>query len=395
VVAEGFSRPVDQHSTDEGAALPERSVSIANDWASAMEQCVLSELSVFTSWLEENDVEGVVSEFGWPNGSTESGWNAIAAEWLDAADQADLGLLAWAVGPFDSTRREAVYTRSEVWPEGAVDTPERPSSLLEKYMMGTGLLRGIAVTGGSWGDWKPSYSNTDPGVYGVDWFYETQATFDFLANRGFENVRIDFKWERIQPEPGGPLDDAELDRLRDVVERAGNAGLKVVLDLHNYGEYYSEGHVRNTIGSESLPVEAFVEIWRRLSLVFADDPTVVAYSLMNEPHDLGGSRLWEDATQAAVDGIRALDDQKLILVPGYGWSQVQEWSFHHPTAWIEDSASNFLYEAHHYWDRDHSGRYTLGFDEEIAALEQQGCDSESPLLDYISGPSTQTGFAIS
>src|SRR5690606_40639854 len=51
-------------------------------------------------------------------------------------------------------------------------------------------------------------------------------------------VRIPFRWERVQRNPGQALDATELQRLQDAVTRARNAGLKVIIDMHNYGAYY-------------------------------------------------------------------------------------------------------------------------------------------------------------
>jgi hypothetical protein len=49
------------------------------------------------------------------------------------------------------------------------------------------------------------------------------------------------------------------------------------------------------------------------------------------------------------------------------WSGVQTWTRCHPDAWINDPANRFLYEAHHYFDGDHSGTYKRTFAEETLA----------------------------
>ena len=80
------------------------------------------------------------------------------------------------------------------------------------------------MAGGEFGapaaDPTSGFSNPNPGTYGQAYHFDQQATFDYLAARGIEVVRIPFRWERLQPTLGGRLDDAELGRLKAVVARA-------------------------------------------------------------------------------------------------------------------------------------------------------------------------------
>ena len=56
------------------------------------------------------------------------------------------------------------------------------------------------------------------------------------------------------------------------------------------------------------------------------------------------------------------------MVAGYNWSGMRGWTTTHPSAWITDSAKNFRYEAHQYWDADRSGVYG-SYDAELAAIK--------------------------
>jgi endoglucanase len=198
-------------------------------------------------------------------------------------------------------------------------------------------------------------------------------------------VRIEFRWENLQRKLGGRLYPAELERLDAAVDAARAAGLHVVLDMHNFGAYYlwngktgdNEKGIRRPIGSPKLPIRDFTDVWTRISKHFAGDPGVY-YGLMNEPvglrgrGDLSAAEVWEKASQAALDAIRANGDEKTVMVSGYRYSPVASWADIHADGWISDPAGNFLYEAHHYWDRDGSGHYDHGYSEEVADAQSRG-----------------------
>ena len=104
----------------------------------------------------------------------------------------------------------------------------------------TSLLIGVNLAGAEFG---PPYDNNghrdtshpDPGVFGTDYTYPTHAEIDYYAAKGMSVVRLPFLWERIQHTQSGPLDAAELVRLDDVVNYATGKGLKIEIELHDYG----------------------------------------------------------------------------------------------------------------------------------------------------------------
>jgi endoglucanase len=61
-----------------------------------------------------------------------------------------------------------------------------------------------------------------------------------------------------------------------------------------------------------------------------------------------------------------------VAVAGYAWSALVRWHKVHPDGWIEDPAANFLYEAHHYWDRDYSGDYARSYESEVEWSADRG-----------------------
>lgn len=343
----------------------------------AVETRSLRELRDFTDWLAENDAKGFIGEVGWPSGGDAPRWNHLAEKWFDEADAANLWVTAWATGewwPRDYAL--AVYIASA----GTVDTSGAQAEVLEAHA--AVRRRGVNVAGAEFA--APSvaststFSNRNPGAYDVAYHYDSPETFRFLARRGLRLVRLPFRWERLQPRLGERLDRHEVARLAGAVAAAGDAGLNVVLDMHNYGAYYKArdgAGFRRAIGSRACSVGDFIDAWRRLSRRFDSSATVVGYGLMNEPVGIAGTsaltagQRWERITQRVLTRIRSRGDDTAILVPGYQWSGVRSWRSTHPDGWITDPLDRFRYEAHHYWDADHSGTYEMSYDEEMAAID--------------------------
>lgn len=148
-----------------------------------------------------------------------------------------------------------------------------------------------------------------------DYGWPTAESLDYWKSKGVVLIRLPFLWERLQPALNGDFDAGYLAALKRSVGLVRERKMMVLLDLHNYGKYRGQH-----IGSETVPVEGFADVWRRLALEFKDDPAVCGYGLMNEP----SCKPWVEFVQKAIDAIRAVDAKTAIFVandyPGWGAS---------------------------------------------------------------------------
>jgi endoglucanase len=180
-----------------------------------------------------------------------------------------------------------------------------------------------------------------------------------------------FRWERLQPTLNGPLNAVAVSDLQAAVGRANQAGLQVILDMHNFGTYATSGGVRN-LGTAALPSADLANFWSRFASAFAGVAGVNSFDLMNEPHDLASVAVWQQASEQALLAVRATGSRTLIMVEGYDWAGTYNWSAVQPTPWITDPANNFRYEAHQYFDQDWSGRYADSYSSDLAAATAEG-----------------------
>jgi len=209
------------------------------------------------------------------------------------------------------------------------------------------VLLGVSLAGGEFGK--------APGEFGREYTYPVEAEFAYLAAKGLPLARLPIRWERVQKGLGGRLDETEMARLDTVFGHARTHGIRVLLDLHNYGRYAGQA-----IGTEAVPITAFADLWRRLAERYHDERDLFGYGLMNEPQlELAP---WTAAAQAAVDAIRTVDRIHTITACGVGWSGAHSWPEANGGFLLRDPAGNLLYEAHQYFDVDHSGTYRLDYD---------------------------------
>ncbi|WP_101048414.1 glycoside hydrolase family 5 protein [Macromonas nakdongensis] len=172
----------------------------------------------------------------------------------------------------------------------------------------------------------------------------------YYRSVGMNAIRLPLAWEALQPVLFGELNLRYLIRVFDFLDAAELQGMRVLIDLHNYGRYQ-----KKIVGTPDVPADAFGDVWARIAKVMKNKRAVYAFGLMNEPHDTQG--YWHKVAQAGVDGVRSVDMDRWIYVAGESWSNSQRWPVVNPETFVSDIAKKVVYEAHTYFDDDFSGRY--------------------------------------
>lgn len=233
------------------------------------------------------------------------------------------------------------------------------------------------------------FASVYPGVDGTHYGYPGRADIEYIKKKGFNLIRFPFRWERIQPELGGELNQAELAKMKSVVETAADLGVWVLLDMHNFGRYCVYCDPDNTdnnqyaiIGTAQCTVDEFCDVWKRLAVEFKDYTNIWGYDIMNEPHDMLESVPWFDIAQAGIDAVREVDTETTIVVSGDSYSSASRWvQYSDDLKNLIDPSNNLIYQAHSYFDKDASGNYVLGYDED-GATPDIGITRLTPFVDW-------------
>lgn len=234
---------------------------------------------------------------------------------------------------------------------------------------------GVNLAGAEFGD-------VFPGEFGVHYTYPNAEELDYFKSKGLNLIRLPFKWERIQPTLYAPLDATELARMKTFVKAAEDRGILVLLDMHNYGRRDFKG-TSYAIGGSSLTIEHVTDVWGRLAEEFKSYTNIWGYGLMNEPHDLATSSTWFNIAQALIDKIRSIDTKTTIVVGGDSFSSAARWLLASDNLRnLEDASNNLIFEAHIYFDNDHSGKYARSYDVE-GATPMTGVDRARPFVEWL------------
>ncbi|KAG6899639.1 hypothetical protein C0993_008416 [Termitomyces sp. T159_Od127] len=175
-----------------------------------------------------------------------------------------------------------------------------------------------------------------PGQFGVNFAFINKSTVDvFVDQEKINFFRVTFLMERMCPLSfglGSRFNETYFAEYADAINYITlTKGAYALLDPHNYMRYNDPSQQPfsgSVIGDSSDPTaattEQFGEFWAELARRFKTNPKVV-FGINNEPHDMPTELVLEN-NQAAIDGIRSVGAEQLILAPGNGFTGGHSWT---------------------------------------------------------------------
>ena len=228
-----------------------------------------------------------------------------------------------------------------------------------------------------------------PGVEEQHYGYPNKSDIEYFSKKGFKLIRFPFRWERVQKQLGGELDQTEISKMKAVITAAQELGVYVILDLHNFGRYctYSNGVNSNdnnyaVLGSRTCSTAMFCDLWKRLAKEFMDYSNIWGYDIMNEPHNMLTSTPWETIAQECIDAIRTIDTKTPIIIEGNEYASSSKWTnLNLKLHELTDPSNKLIFQAHVYFDNDASGKYVKSYDAENAT-ENIGVERLTPFVEW-------------
>ncbi|OLU12863.1 MULTISPECIES: glycoside hydrolase family 5 protein [unclassified Pseudomonas] len=198
-------------------------------------------------------------------------------------------------------------------------------------------------------------------------------------------ARLPFSGERaviLDGAGGFTLRKSYIEEIRQAIRHIHSWGGYSLLDMHNYCRWYirASGPVSGrtvqrwgggfalwtAIGAPDCPVNytLLARIWAAIARAFRDEPGLLGYGLMNEPHNMGSvpdggvnvERLWSNNVQRLITAVREVDTRHFITVAGNAFSSALEWPRRSDMLKsLSDPVGRLLYEAHQYPDKGGQG----------------------------------------
>lgn len=194
------------------------------------------------------------------------------------------------------------------------------------------------------------------GASGADAFWQTyrdrfitEADIALIAGSGFDHVRLPVNARGLLS--GSALDPEAVARIDDTLAWCRKAGLTCVLDLHAAPGGQTGANIDDSrrdlpeLFTDDAAFADGIQLWSLLAHRYAEDPTVAAYDLLNEPLPEAHGHLVPrlvDFYRAATAAIRAVDRNHLISYEGWNWATRFDLF---DEVWDENSCLHF----HKYW----------------------------------------------
>ena len=190
-------------------------------------------------------------------------------------------------------------------------------------------------------------------VQNVNYVVPSLSELTYYKSQGVDLIRLPISWETLQTKLDGPLTASYLANIKTVLANAASLGMKVIIDLHNFGGY---GGAK--LGTASVTDAEFANLWKQLSAAVKGSTALAGYDLMNEPSNMPSATAWTTAAQAAITAIRTEDTVTPIYVEGNDYASAYDWSSVNPgLATLVDPSKNLVFSAHVYLDSDDSGTH--------------------------------------
>jgi endoglucanase len=237
------------------------------------------------------------------------------------------------------------------------------------------LRLGINICGAEFGE------KNLPGVFGTDYIYPTESTISYFANKGFTLFNLPFRWERLHQNFNEGLDSAELERILLFIQTCKKYEVDVIVTMQNFAAYQLVDKTIIQLGTKNLPNEQFGKSWKLIATALHKQPNIYGYDLMNEPRKIFGKD-WLKAAQAAIDSIRTIDTLAYVIVDGENSSHTYDWKYDNDyLKKLTDKFDNIIYDAHCYFDYNHSGQYK--YEQDRIINPNAGINVAKPFVEWL------------
>ena len=172
--------------------------------------------------------------------------------------------------------------------------------------------------------------------------YFTEKDVQYLANLGFDHIRIPVDEEQLWKEDG-QKDTEAFSLLKNALDWCKKYKLDAIVDLHILRSHHFNQKLK-PLWTEPAAQERFVQCWRDLSGELKNYPVAdVAYELMNEPV-ADDPEDWNRLVKKLVTVIRQLEPERVIVIGSNRWQSANTFDQLH----VPENDKNIILSFHMY-----------------------------------------------
>lgn len=189
---------------------------------------------------------------------------------------------------------------------------------------------------------------------------QDDEVFKFCKAHSLNTVRLAFYLHRFNGRPEKPIDLGQhiAEHIEPVIAAARQHNLYVILDDHEYlSAPIDEALARQK--QDALPwdeatIEKWVSGWAKVAEHYKDEPHILGYELLNEPHDADPEFVRQVYTRA-IQAIRKVDTRHIIIVGNHVWSHSRalEKTWGETATKLDAPYNNIVFAFHDYPEDDH------------------------------------------
>ncbi|HEY3666131.1 MAG TPA: glycoside hydrolase family 5 protein [Polyangiaceae bacterium] len=142
------------------------------------------------------------------------------------------------------------------------------------------------------------------------------AHFAMAKAAGLDHVRLPVRFSaHAALEAPFTVEPVFFARVDWAIAQAKEQGLSVIVDLHHYEELMKQPNEN---------ADRLVGIWKQIAERYKDQPTSVAFELINEPCDQLKPELLNPITQRALATVRASNPTRTVFVDSFSWADAEQ-----------------------------------------------------------------------
>jgi endoglucanase len=172
------------------------------------------------------------------------------------------------------------------------------------------------------GGWVSQYPVYDPQHFKT---FITAKDIKRIAEWGMDHVRLPVDYPVLEDDSlPGNYKDSGFEYIESCLEWCQTNGLRVILDLHKAPGFAFDQSEQATLFDSPDLEDRFLDLWTAITRRFAGRmENMLAFELLNEIV-LPDSGPWNALVKSAVERIRSLDSQRLILVGSNFYNSADE-----------------------------------------------------------------------